>query len=182
MSVKPMFTNADIDNWLKAFQEKAEAALLMTLKRAGERFVKYARETGRYNDRTGNLRSSIGYIIVKDGTPQVVAFKAQKSPERTITEQVTQTLADGTKRVATRKVKVGGDGKEGAQKAERLAAKIAREHKTGYVLIGVAGMEYAKWVEAMGLDVITSSSIKTEEYLRKSIREILDKAKKYGRI
>jgi hypothetical protein len=182
MSVKPLFSNSDIDKWLKAFQEKAEQALILTLKNAGERFVKYARETGRYNDRTGNLRSSIGYIIVKDGTPVSVNFEAKSSPIRPITEQHTQTLADGTKQVRTRTVKVGGDGKEGVAKAERLANQLANEHNTGLVLIGVAGMEYAVWVEAMGLDVITSSSLKTEEYLRESIRITLEKAKRYGRI
>ena len=33
----------------------------------GERVVKYAREHGSYTDRTGNLRNSIGYVVVQYG-------------------------------------------------------------------------------------------------------------------
>ncbi len=33
----------------------------------GEQFVNDARNTQTYQDQTGNLRSSIGYIIAKDG-------------------------------------------------------------------------------------------------------------------
>lgn len=32
----------------------------------GENFVNEARESGNYTDRTGNLRSSIGYVVVVD--------------------------------------------------------------------------------------------------------------------
>lgn len=66
-SLTPLFTTEDIKKWGKIFEAQAKKKILLFLQAGGERFVKYARENGSYEDRTGNLRSSIGYIIVKNG-------------------------------------------------------------------------------------------------------------------
>jgi hypothetical protein len=176
MSVKPLFSDSDIEKWVEVFRERAERALFVQLQAAGEMFVKYARESGQYTDRTGNLRSSIGYIIVHGGNVLSENFDSRPSPERTISEEYTYTLKSGEKKTSTRKVKVGGSGEIGFRKAKRLAQELASRHRHGFILIGVAGMEYAAHVEAMeGKDVIIGASIKTEEWLRDSIRTILKK-------
>jgi hypothetical protein len=63
----PIFTPSYVQNILKDFVtkqvDKEEAVLL----RIGEEFVNNARQNGEYTDRTGNLRSSIGYILLRDG-------------------------------------------------------------------------------------------------------------------
>ena len=51
------------------------------------------------------------------------------------------------------------------------------------VLICVAGMNYAAYVEAIdSLDVITAASIKAEDDLRKQVTKIFHRAKQHGRI
>lgn len=58
------------------------------LQRTGEEFVKIARLEGNYIDHTGNLRSSIGYVIVKDG--RIVGKNFQLSEkEGTILKYIT---------------------------------------------------------------------------------------------
>jgi len=146
----PMFTQGDIDSFVNRFVDRAEEKLLNMLTAAGEMFVRYARESGRYIDHTGNLRSSIGYVIVKNGKIASRNFKKQD---------------------------VGTEGSEGVNKAEKLARELANTHNTGLVLIGVAGMEYALYVEAMeSKDVITGANIKTEAWMKASIKAVFERA------
>ncbi len=94
----------------------------------GERVVKYAREHGSYTDRTGNLRNSIGYVVVQYG------------------------------RIVTENFSIGSSHEEAKSKARTYALNVARElpaNKT--YLVWVAGMEYAKYVEAKGFDVLEGS-------------------------
>ena len=144
-----MFTQGDIDSFVNRFVDRAEEKLLNMLTAAGEMFVRYARESGRYIDHTGNLRSSIGYVIVKNGKTASMNFKKQD---------------------------VGTEGSEGVNKAEKLARELARTHNTGLVLIGVAGMEYALYVEAMeSKDVITGANIKTEAWMKAAVKSVTGK-------
>ena len=49
--------------------------MLVFLQAGGEKFIEVARRSGSYKDQTGNLRSSIGYIIAKDGEVVTENFK-----------------------------------------------------------------------------------------------------------
>lgn len=94
----------------------------------GERVVKYAREHGSYTDRTGNLRNSIGYVVVQYG------------------------------RIAAENFNVGSGHEEAKTQSRAYALEVTRElpaNKT--YLVWVAGMEYAKYVEAKGFDVLEGS-------------------------
>lgn len=66
ISINPKFTKAEIKEILQRQKAKIEEALFMRLKRIGEEFIRDARDNGSYKDRTGNLRASIGYAILKD--------------------------------------------------------------------------------------------------------------------
>lgn len=151
----PLFSESDINKWIKIFTDEAEDKYYELLSAAGEMFVKHARESGVYFNHTGNLRSSIGYVIVKNSSVVSDNFQLQN---------------------------VGTDGTVGVEKAKRLARSLAGNY-AGLVLIGVAGMEYAVYVEDIeSKDVITGASIRTEEWMRKAIQAVLKKAKKRGRI
>jgi len=53
----------------------------------------------------------------------------------------------------------GFDGEqEGIAESKKVIKEIGKEYPIGYVLIGVAGMEYAAAVESKGYDVITGST------------------------
>ena len=94
----------------------------------GGRVVKYAREHVSYTDRTGNLRNSIGYVVVQNG------------------------------RIVTEDFSIGSGHGEAKTQARAYALEVARNlpaNKT--YLVWVAGMEYAKYVEAKGFDVLEGS-------------------------
>lgn len=142
----PKFSMGDIEKLIKEKKDRLDAALLLSLRRAGEIFVKNARENGSYRDRTGNLRSSVGYIIVKNG--QIIEENFRSS----------------------------GKGKNaGPNVGRRVADDIAQQYRSGYALIGVAGMEYAAAVESRGFEVITSSTLIAEGNLTDAISRIAGK-------
>lgn len=145
----PMFSDADLDKWYGLFNEKADEKILTLLKATGETFVKYAREVHTYEDQTGNLRSSIGYVIVEDGATIFEDFKESDK---------------GTEKV------------KGIAKGGQLAEAIALSYSKGIVLIGVAGMQYAAAVEAKGYDVVTGACQSAEAWMRKAIEETFKQA------
>lgn len=77
MALIPRFNANDIKKMLVANKEKIEAAIILNLKFVGETFVRNARSTTTYKDRTGNLRSSIGYLILKDGEQLYSSFPGE---------------------------------------------------------------------------------------------------------
>ncbi|MBD0822639.1 hypothetical protein [Aestuariibaculum marinum] len=121
----PLFKGKQLQNIFDQFKKQVDEKTLQTLQYLGEQFVNQARLTGNYTDRTGNLRSSIGYIILLDGK---VIFKNFSGKQN------------------------------GKSKAQEFANEVALKYPEGYVLVGVAGMDYAAAVEAKGYDVITGSA------------------------
>lgn len=146
----PLWTRTDVHRFFEKAAERAESVISEMLKRAGEEFVRIAREEGNYIDRTGNLRSSIGYVVLKNGKPLFQDFR----------------VSDG----------VGSDKKTGKETVERLAAELAAEYNSGYVLIGMAGMKYAVYVEAMeSKDVAGRAADRTEDWIRRMSRDLFNR-------
>jgi len=151
VGLRARFSSKDIE---KLFAEKLamiEAAILSRFKRIGERFVNNARDNGNYVDQTGNLRSSIGYVILHNGTQ--------------IHENLKAYPASGKKTANKSK-------KAGSQKAKQMLDEVRKNYPRGFVLIVVAGMEYAAAVESKGKDVLTASSITAEQELREAMTDI----------
>lgn len=97
--------------------QNVKQVLYTTLARVGELAVNEARANGSYMDRTGNLRSSIGYIVVDNGNVvNVGEFNVVKG------------------------------GEQGARGGEEFARSLVNEI-SGIGLIVVAGMNYAVYVE-----------------------------------
>lgn len=151
----PLWREKDVERWFDYFVDRAEEKIFLLLQRAGEEFVKIAREKGNYNDITGNLRSSIGYVIVKDG--KILSENYEKSGK-------------------------GSDKATGVRAASRLTSELAGIYNKGFVLIGVAGMDYAILVEAMeNKDVISAASAHTEEWIKKQSKKLFDKLAEKGK-
>lgn len=129
MGLVPKFTSADIKRMIAAKVDRIEQAILLRLQRIGEQFITDARNNGNYTDRTGNLRSSIGYVVLKNGE---------------------QYAKGGFEQIKT--------GSEGKRKGANILSEAISNFSSGYVLIVVAGMQYAAAVEAKGKDVLTGSS------------------------
>lgn len=147
----PLWTPKDVSLFYKRFGiDPAEILIYQLLQRTGEEFVKVARESGRYIDHTGNLRSSIGYVIVRDGT--------------ILSENYMLSEKEGT------------DKRTGMEKVKRLARELAFVHNKGFVLIGMAGMEYAAHVEAIeNKDVISMANVEAEEFIKKESRILFNR-------
>ena len=98
-------------------------------------------------DDTGNLRSSIGFVILDEG--KII------------------------ERYGFKKAKNGAEGvRIGMEFSEIIASRVS-EFSHGLVLIIVAGMEYAAYVEAMeNKDVLASSKFVAKRILEDKIREI----------
>ena len=144
----PLFSGDDVERWFDHFQNRAEEKIFKLLSAGGEKFVEIARKKGTYHDQTGNLRSSIGYIIAIDG--EVVSENFEESEK-------------------------GTDKQTGKTKGRRLAEEISLSYPNGYIIVGVAGMDYAVAVEARGCDVVTSGNIQCDEYLRKALKSVFKK-------
>ena len=172
----PLFSDNDIKRWTDIFVERAEGKILELLIAAGEKFVESARKDhgANWQDQTGNLRSSIGYIVVQDG--KEIANSGFPSVHGNYENMriVKFTTKDNVK-VKFHANGISGDGAEGSERGSRLAKEIALSFPTGLVLIGVAGMNYAAAVEALGYDVITGAGDAAETYLRESIKSVFDK-------
>ena len=99
MGLEAKFTG-DIDGMFKAFLLEVERQIIESLCRIGEEAVSMAKtippERG-FTDRTGNLRSSIGYVVFKDGKPVNIAFEAVKGRSRRSTRRTTFSPADRRK-------------------------------------------------------------------------------------
>lgn len=154
--MRPTFDLGNISRELDSFVNEQDRQLFLTLIYVGESFVNMARRIGSYRDRTGNLRGSIGYAIVKGG--QILKFSVTAEIKK---EEV---LRDGVK--SLRRTKSGAESAK--IEIERLA-KMNSSRK-GYVLIGIAGMSYAAAVESKGFDVI-SGSVPSAEKLLQELKE-----------
>jgi hypothetical protein len=126
-------SNFDAGRIQKETQSQAEALyerILESFIRAGEKFIKAAREQmqdhamGTYDDDTTNLRNSVGYLVYHNG------------------ESVFKNM-DG------KNTNVIGMAGLGESKVQDLI------NPRGFQLIGIAGMNYASWVEGNGYNVIS---------------------------
>ncbi|GJH39891.1 hypothetical protein RCZ04_04410 [Capnocytophaga sp. HP1101] len=95
----------------------------------GERCIREARDNGAYTDRTGNLRSSVGYVVLLNGS--------EKSKSRISTLN------------------------------QNLIEEVKAQYPKDLVLIVVAGMNYAAYVEAKGFNVLSSAELMAKNILTK---------------
>lgn len=131
----------------------------------GEVCVKTAREKGTYNDITGNLRSSIGYVVLYDGKP-VKTGGFQQVRGRGEKMSLVKYKTKSGKEVEYWAKGASGDGSKGVQTGQELLQKMQAKFPWGIVLIVCAGMNYAAYVEAIHhKDVLTSAEPLVDELL-----------------
>lgn len=129
-----------IDETFKAFLAEVERQIIESLCRVGEEAVKLAKlippERG-FHDQTGNLRSSIGYVVLVDGKPVNVAFAAVKGGHAGVNEGQRLALQVGSKTEGYALVVVAGmnyavhvesKGRDVLTSAEKFAEKEVAKH------------------------------------------------------
>ena len=120
---------------------------------AGLNAVAYARDkkpegVKDFTDRTNNLRSSIGYVLYKDGEKISSNFAAAGSGK-------------------------DGNGTEGVESGLKHAEQVASNYSNGFVLVLAAGMHYAAYVEAKGYDVLSGAGLEGKNELENSFSNLI---------
>lgn len=147
MPIKSNFDKNKLERFLNEYTFQVfEQRVLERLYYLGEMCVNEARTMGSYTDRTGNLRSSVGYGVFKDGVELGVGGFEQVN-----------------------------NANEGMGEGRSLLRKIAGEQPKGsYSLVVVAGMNYGVYVEARGYNVLSSSELLAERELPRLMNDIFD--------
>jgi hypothetical protein len=143
MPIKRLTPDSAIDGYLADLVDQRTQLVIHNLCRVGEKCVNEARKSGGYRDRTGNLRSSTGYVVVADGNViQMSSFKKVKK------------------------------GKQGSSDGEAFARQLISEFPKGICLIVVAGMNYASYVSARGYNVLDSSELLAERLVPEMLKKL----------
>lgn len=138
---------SEISAAIQAEKERADMLTIRAFSNLGEMCVIEARnrpQESSWFDQSGNLRSSVGYVIVHNG--RIIKYSEFNQ------------------------VKQGTDGiKEGKE----LAKELAKQYTSGYALIVVAGMNYAEYVEAMdNKNVLASAELLARRELPKMMMKL----------
>lgn len=143
MPIKRTTPMLAIESYTATRLEALQRATLRTLAYCGEMCITAARSQGSYKDRTGNLRSSTGYVIAMDG--------------RVVRASDFTTVRSGGK---------------GAQSGRQTAIRLARQYPKGICLIVVAGMDYAVHVQNRGYDVLDSAELTADRIVPQMLRDL----------
>lgn len=79
MALRPLFNMNQVEGYIRDRAGLIKQAIINRLKFVGEKFIVNARSNDTYKDQTGNLRSSIGYVILDDGDQIEESFPGDKS-------------------------------------------------------------------------------------------------------
>lgn len=122
-------TSAQLSKMLQQEAERRKQVLIRTMLYCAEEVTNAARSTNSYKDQTGNLRSSVGSLVIVDG--------------KVVKEY-------GFGRV--------NKGAQGVTDGQKFAQSLVKQyHPTGIAIIVVAGKEYASYVADKGYDVLDSA-------------------------
>lgn len=144
---------AAIQSQLEQLTREARNEVILRLAYIGEQVVNEARGyNGKaYQDQTGNLRSSTGYVIVEDGRVISVSDFSKVAP----------------------KTDPEGKAGKGSPSGKAYAKSLAANFPQGLTLIVVAGMRYAAYVSAKGYNVLDSA----ESLAKRLVPEMIKKLK-----
>ncbi|MFY9159681.1 hypothetical protein [Aquirufa ecclesiirivi] len=96
MAIKAGFTRQDIANRLNQFHDNVEKTIISHLILLGEKSVNLAKNLNTYKDRTGNLRASIGYIVIARGKiVHTFNFKGKGQEGQSIGEAYIRKISGG---------------------------------------------------------------------------------------
>lgn len=125
---------AEISDYIDSQINAAETQILRALAYVGTQCVNEARTGRTYTDQTGNLNSSTGFALVRDGKiVEMSDFKPVKG------------------------------GNEGSGTGKAYIQELVSNYPTGIVLIVVAGMNYASYVAGKGFNVLDSAELLAEK-------------------
>lgn len=132
MAIRMTTPMSEINALIKSETERVDKIVIQALSNLGDMCVKEARDRAQeesWFNQTGNLRSSVGYVVVAHG--------------RIVKSSDFGTVLQGS---------------EGSRVGKALAEELAKKYSSGYALIVVAGMHYAEYVEAKDSKSVLASA------------------------
>lgn len=143
MPIRQVTPNSEVNSYIERRLEIWRQLLIRNFSYIGEQVLNAARSTDSYKDQTGNLRSSLGYVVAVDGrVADISSFAVVKN------------------------------GQEGSKTGADYARKLARKYPKGIVLIVCAGMNYAAYVSAKGYDVEDSAELLADRLVPQMLRQL----------
>ena len=143
MPIKNLTPEGAISEFIGQQVERVTSALIYNLCAVGEQVLNQARSPNSYKDQTGNLRSSIGYVVAVDGEV-----------------------------VQSSNFEVVKDGADGSRDGKSYALELVKQFPEGIVLIVVAGMNYASYVSAKGYDILDSSEVLADRLVPEILKQL----------
>ena len=143
MPIRQVTPNSEINSYIERKLDIWMQIIINNFSYIGELVLNEARSTNSYKDQTGNLRSSLGYVVVVDGRVADISGFAEVK-----------------------------NGQEGSKTGADYARELARKFPKGIVLIVCAGMNYAAYVSAKGYDVIDSAELLAERLVPQMLRKL----------
>lgn len=154
--IKLSYDLSDVDDFILEIYREVFAFLAQL----GQSAYETAVQEGKYNNITGNLRSSLGYVIsmdgkiVKEGGFKRIDGRGENYEKVFFTTRSQKTVQFWAKGKS-------GDGSEGSRQGLSYAMDLASKHTKGVTLIVVAGMDYASYVNDIHkLNVIDTAEAK----------------------
>lgn len=144
--IKPTFKTSDIRAFIAQKHERLEQAVISRFQRIGELTLVEFRTQTSWNDVTGNLRSSGGYIIMRNS----------------------QQLVQG----GFETIKAGA---QGSENGKFVIEQVAKKYPTGIILIFCVGMSYAIHLEAMGRSVLTNPALIAKQLVKDAMEKLKGK-------
>ena len=145
MGIKQVTPQSEIDNFIESKIKQMRDVILHNLKYVAEEVLNTARTNGNYEDQTGNLRHSVGYIIVENGATVLASADVEIK---------------------------SGVGANGVKMGKKYAEQLAQKYTKGIVLIVYAGMNYASYVSAKGYDVLDSAELTAEKLVPQMLKQL----------
>lgn len=146
-----------IREYLNREAQKHLQRTIALLQYVGETVVNDIRTShiSNWTDQTGNLRSSIGYIITMDGKPI-----GESKFDKVIGPKADEALNEP----------------DGTTEGRNYAHQLASLYPNGIALIVVAGMEYASYVEKRdNKTVLAQGEVEARRLVEQMIRELNSK-------
>ena len=139
---------------LKKREEVFKNALGIQLMQLGEAVVTHAKQNKGYKDMTANLKNSISYALFLDGELVQSVTGAIPHPEE-----------------------VQGGQKEVDNALSTFSNQSGVIASKGYTIIVVAGMNYGKYVEDKGYNVLHLSKYYMKDEMRRIFNEVIERIK-----
>lgn len=144
-------TSQPLNQWVEQAHKRQVEAIIDILGDVGLEAVRKMRDERIYTDRTNNLRSSTGYAVIYGG--------------RVVRGGTFEPVTDGNNGAEAT------DGSEGVEAGQTFLQEIIQEEGEQYpILVLMAGMNYAYYVERLGYNVMDSAI----DHVRQAVPEMIE--------